>query len=53
MPGYRSCLPDFNSRTSCEVRQGGANNDTGRTEFQLTHLLRGATRVEAVQAGQG
>ena len=35
----------FNSRTSCEVRQGQWVSCEGPTRtFQLTHLLRGATR---------
>ena len=35
---------DFNSRTSCEVRQAVQNCLLLTDEFQLTHLLRGATR---------
>ena len=35
---------DFNSRTSCEVRPAPARIKAGRKRFQLTHLLRGATR---------
>ena len=39
----REFLPDFNSRTSCEVRLGTWNGTPFRQTFQLTHLLRGAT----------
>ena len=34
---------NFNSRTSCEVRQNRDVTRKNRKEFQLTHLLRGAT----------
>ena len=34
---------DFNSRTSCEVRQKSICMRIPAPEFQLTHLLRGAT----------
>ena len=34
---------DFNSRTSCEVRHVGRRWNNDEREFQLTHLLRGAT----------
>ena len=34
----------FNSRTSCEVRPRALGIDGPPPEFQLTHLLRGATR---------
>ena len=36
---------DFNSRTSCEVRPVLSGQPAERPEFQLTHLLRGATRI--------
>ena len=35
--------PDFNSRTSCEVRRVPPRQSRSRLGFQLTHLLRGAT----------
>ena len=34
---------NFNSRTSCEVRLAWKRYRQGKAEFQLTHLLRGAT----------
>ena len=36
---------NFNSRTSCEVRPLLAGNHSRVLPFQLTHLLRGATRL--------
>ena len=42
--GARQNPPNFNSRTSCEVRHGHLRRQYRRHhEFQLTHLLRGAT----------
>ena len=38
---------DFNSRTSCEVRPTVHRNYSNTTEFQLTHLLRGATLIRS------
>ena len=39
---------NFNSRTSCEVRPGRDDPHRERAQgFQLTHLLRGATRTPA------
>ena len=35
--------PNFNSRTSCEVRQIQSERVENSSKFQLTHLLRGAT----------
>ena len=35
---------DFNSRTSCEVRRNRPRLWRGQSIFQLTHLLRGATK---------
>ena len=40
-----SCAADFNSRTSCEVRPNLWSAPRFHAEFQLTHLLRGATVV--------
>ena len=43
---------NFNSRTSCEVRRNPVLQHCTRKEFQLTHLLRGATsgdRAEILQ----
>ena len=42
---------DFNSRTSCEVRQNGRYTENQGKAFQLTHLLRGATAEAAVSTG--
>ena len=45
-PGpHQPALCDFNSRTSCEVRHGQFRGGTHARKFQLTHLLRGATRI--------
>ena len=44
---------NFNSRTSCEVRRPGAGGSGRKHEFQLTHLLRGATPSSAAAGGDG
>ena len=36
---------DFNSRTSCEVRQTEDIELVHSMQFQLTHLMRGATAI--------
>ena len=41
----------FNSRTSCEVRRRPVGADGRMPEFQLTHLLRGATRLTFYAVG--
>ena len=43
-------LQGFNSRTSCEVRRNRRRLWRGRSMFQLTHLLRGATGMVDVPA---
>ena len=40
-----ACFGYFNSRTSCEVRRTQRWNCRQNMKFQLTHLLRGATRA--------
>ena len=42
--GCYQCGMHFNSRTSCEVRRYHSRVGTPCAIFQLTHLLRGATR---------
>ena len=45
-------LSYFNSRTSCEVRPAASGNFFPPPRFQLTHLLRGATRIKRNSHGQ-